>query len=721
MNCRTLKLILVLAALLTLFHETLSAQKRGDTSGIPKHDTSKRVISLQKVDITGRSPRSYRSSTSTFGTKMQQAVIDIPQSVSTVTRELIQDKMEFTLKDAADNVAGVSQYSGYDEYTIRGFRAENARNINGLRGYNVTYTSPLLLNIERVEIIKGPTATLYGNCDPGGTINLVTKKPLSVNQAEFNLYGGSWQHFRATADVTGPVDQRKTLLFRLNAGYDDGNSFRDHVFSHTFMLAPSLSYIPNDKLQFSVDFSVSHTNSVLDRGQPGFEGDNNLLATPISLTLVQPGDYLHETDEATMASFTYKIAKNLSFYSGYLNYSTNQDIAGHGFNGYISRDSVNLYYSRWHYPTVTNSINNYFTYVFKTARVNHQLIGGYDFVRSSVNLSQQYYELPGQFGTGRGIVGMFSLSNPQFIRRPVAQYLPSEYNNDASDVNDDVYHTQGAYAQDQASLGRWKLLIGLREEFYKGDENDSTGNLREHVFLPRVGVVYALLPDVNYYATYNKGFDPFEAVTGAQVFNQPFKPVISELWETGVKGNFFSQRLYASLAVYQLTVRNVAVNANDLSNPDLFIQQGENRSRGVEAEIAGNIMPNLSGMLAYAYCVARVTKSDVPSQIGTTVENAPLNSGSGWIKYTFSRGGLKGFGLAAGYTLASKRNTLDPDIVLPGYMVLTGGIRYGYKHWSLAMNVNNIANKTYWTGAYNNVYKWPGEPRNYILNLGFRL
>ncbi|MGZ3777940.1 MAG: TonB-dependent siderophore receptor, partial [Mucilaginibacter sp.] len=320
MNCRSLKLILALAALLSLFHNTLSAQKRRDTSAVSKHDTSKRIISLQKVDITGKSPRSYKSTSSSFGTKIQQALINIPQSVSTVTKELIQDKMEFTLKDAADNVAGVSQYSGYDEYTIRGFRAENARDIDGLRGYNVTYTSPLLVNIERVEFIKGPTATLYGNCDPGGTINLVTKKPLSTMQTELNIYQGSWDHYRAEADVTGPLNAVKTMLFRLNAGYDNTNSFRDHVFSHTYQIAPSFSYIPNDRLQFNINLSVSHINTVLDRGQPGFDGDNNLLATPISLSLVQPGDYLRETDIATVASFTYKISNNLGFYSGFLSY-----------------------------------------------------------------------------------------------------------------------------------------------------------------------------------------------------------------------------------------------------------------------------------------------------------------------------------------------------------------------------------------------------------------
>ena len=152
---------------------------------------------LQDVEISGRIAKSYKSDYSFFSTKTEAAFKDIPQTISTVTKELISDKMELTLKDAAVDVAGVNQYSGYDEYTIRGFRAENAQDINGLRGYNSTYTSNMLVNIERVEVIKGPTATLYGNCDPGGTINLVTKKPLENKGATIDVYGGTWDHFRA--------------------------------------------------------------------------------------------------------------------------------------------------------------------------------------------------------------------------------------------------------------------------------------------------------------------------------------------------------------------------------------------------------------------------------------------------------------------------------------------------------------------------------------------
>jgi iron complex outermembrane receptor protein len=674
------------------------------------------VKQLQSVEVNGRKAHSYLSDYSFFGEKTEMPVADIPQAISTVTKELIQDKMEFTLKEALNDIAGVNQYSGYDEYTIRGFRAENARDIDGLRGYNTTYTSTMLVNIERIEVIKGPTATLYGNCDPGGTINLVTKKPLDATKAQLDLYQGDWNHYRAQGDITGPLDDSKTLLYRFNAGYDNTNSFREQSHAKSFELAPSLTLIPNSRLRVNVNFSVSHINTVLDQGQPGYDGDNNLELTPISLSMSQPGDYLHDTDIASIISASYKINKNLTFSTAYLNYITRENVATHGLNNYITPDSISLYYSTWTYHTVTNTSTNYFTYKFHTGKVNHLLLAGYDFVKSAINLNQHYYELPNQFGADNGIVGTFSLKNPQYFQPPVNTYQLSNYDNDEADVDGDIYHTQGIYLQDQADFGKWNILGSLREEFYIAD--DGSG-LNERVFLPRIGIVYALEPNTHYYVTYNAGFDPFEASTTTQVFNAPFKPNTSQLMEIGVKGSFLRNHLAASVAVYQLTVQNVAVNANVISNPNLFVQQGENRSRGIETEVTGNILSNLSVNLSYAYCLAIVTKSKIPLQIGTRVENAPKNTSCSWIKYTFTDGFLKGVGISAGHSGVGERETLDSDITLPGYLLINGGVHYAYKDYRVALNVYNLTNETYWEGAYNNVNKWPGAPRNYMINLGY--
>jgi iron complex outermembrane recepter protein len=712
---------LVISSVGSNFYKQEVILKSGQSLDLGTIRLSNKITQLQTVEIKGRVSQSYTSDYSFFGNKTQTPVKDIPQSISTVTKELIHDKMEFSLKNAMDEVAGVSQYSGFDEYTIRGFRAENSRDINGLRGYNSTYTSAMLVNIERVEVIKGPTATLYGNCDPGGTINLVTKKPLETNESELDIYAGSWDHFRAQGDVTGSLNKSKTLLYRLNAGYDQTNSFINEQHSKAYEIAPSFTFIPSDKFQMNFDFSISHINTVLDWGQPGYNNDPNLKATPISLSVSQPGDYLKETDIASIVTLSYKINNHLSFNSGYLHYSTRQDVTNHGLQSYITPDSVDMYYTAWTYPTTTNTFSNYFTYKFNTGAARHEFIAGYDFIKSTVNLNQQYYEMPDQFGLGSGTVGTFSLKHPQYINPPISTYQVSTYNADGTDVDDNIYHTQGGYIQDQISLNKWKLLFSLREEYYKGDDvSDSASDLAETVFLPRIGIVYTVTPNISAYATYNKGFDAFEASTSTQVFNAPFKPQISYVLEAGAKGNFLNSKLSATLSIYQLTLLNVAVSANDISNPNLYVQQGQNQSKGIEAEVVGNILPNLSVSLSYAYCVAKVTQSLVQSQVGTPVANAPKNTSGSWIKYIVTKGTLKGLGIYVGHSGVGERATLDSTISLPSYFILSGGMNYHYKHFIIAANMNNITNEVYWMGAYNNVNKWPGAPRNFMINLGYK-
>jgi iron complex outermembrane receptor protein len=678
---------------------------------------------LHDVEVTGRVSKSYKSDYSYLATKTETPVMDIPQSISTITKERIKDKMDFTLKDAVNQVAGVNDYSGFDEFSIRGFLANNAHMINGLRGYSTTYTTNMLTNIERIEVIKGPTATLYANCDPGGTINLVTKKPLSQPAAELDVSGGTWDHFRAEGDITGPLNKDGTLLYRFNAGYDNKLSFRDLLYSKSYEFAPSLSYIPNERLQVNIDFSLSHINTILDRGQPGFLDGSSLRATPIGLIASQPGNFLHETDIAANALLSYKINNHISFNSGFLNYQTRQEVAEHGVQGYITNDSVYIYYSNWDYRSATNTFSNYFICHFNTGKFSHQLILGYDYVKSTVNLSQNYYEIPDQFGLGSGIVGTFSLKHPVYANPNINSYQLSDYSADASAVNPSVYHTEGGYLQEQIGLGKWKMLIGLRQEAYRADGNQEDSSQEDivNIFLPRVGLVYELRPNLSLYGTYNQGFDPFEASSSTQVFNVPFKPVTSELFEIGAKMNWLNNKLATSLAIYQLTLRNVAVNANVISNPNLYIQQGEDRSRGVELEANGNILPNLSVSFSYAHCIAKVIRSVVLEQEGTIVENSPRNASSSLIKYTFNQGALKGFGIMAGHTQASVRNTLTSGLTLPGYVALNAGLHYESKHINFALNLNNITNAVYWIGAYNNVNKWPGAPRNFMFSAGLRL
>jgi iron complex outermembrane receptor protein len=692
-------------------------------SGVKVVDTAGRLMfnSLEKVEVSLVQGHTYFQPFSSSGTKTASPVIVVPQTISGVSRELMDDKMELSLKEAVTDVAGVNHYSGFDEYSIRGFRAENARNINGLRGYNTTYTSAMLLNIASIDVIKGPVGALSGNGDPGGSIDLVTKKPLAKRWGELAVFGGSPNHFRAQGDVTGPLNKSESLLYRLNTGYDRSDGFRYEDFSKSYQIAPSFAFIPNDRIRLTADFSLSHTATVLDRGQPGREQDSGPEASSRKLSLSQPGDYLKETDLASLVSVDWHINAHIQFHSGYLNYITQQRVAEHGFAGYISNDSVDLYFQKWNFHTVTHSLSNYFDFKFKTGLFTHDLLAGYDFIQSKISLDQNRYELPGSFGEGSGIVGTFSFANPVYLKRPVSTYQVSA--NDESGLDADQYHTNGIYLQDQIGYRKFRLLLGLRREFYRSPADDNSGSVAtvQNVWLPRAGLVYSILPSLNAYAVYSRGFDPYEASATVQEFNAPFKPIRSELMEIGLKTVLLKSKLYATVAFYQLSVFNVAVNANDPVNPDLYVQRGKDQSRGIETEWNGDICSSLSIHFAYAYNLAKIRKSEIHQDIGRLKENAPINSSSGFIKYRFSRGLLKSLSLMAGFNQAGKRNTLDPGIQLPGYIIFDGGISYALERFAIAMRWNNITNQTHWTGGYNNLYKWPGPPGNILFKISWNL
>ena len=672
---------------------------------------------LEDIKVYGNR-KLYKVDNSTFATKISLPIKETPQTLSVVTQELIKDKMNWNIKDAIKDVPGINDYSGFDEYTIRGFKAENARNINGLRGYNSTFTNSMLVNIDKIEVIKGPAATLYGNCDPGGTVNLVTKKPLMNQQQTLNVGYGSWDHYRVQGDFTGPVNKSKTLLYRFNAGYDNHHSFVNEFYYKAHQVAPSLSYQPNNKLSINLDFSYSHANSVVNRGQPGLKS-NNMFGTPINLSVTQPGDYLHENNFATDFLFQYKVNQQITFSSGYLNYITKQSVAEHGFKDYITNDSVDLYYTQWQYHTVTNTFSNFFTFDLTAGKLRHSIVVGYDYIGTSVELNQNSFE-NNFFGEGTGVATTFNLLHPKYVHPLIKNYTTRE--DKAVDLAEEGYRTHALYVQEQLSFKKWSLLLGIRSDWYEDDEDETletSTDLEQNIFLPRLGIVFNSSNILSMYATYNKGFDPFEMSNIRQVFNEPFKPIVSELYETGIKASLFQNKMFATVSLYSLSVENVAVNANDLAEPDLYMQRGKQRSNGTEVELNGNINDALSTHVSYAYNKAKNIKTNVVEDIGKPIENVPLHSSNSWIKYTFKNNILKGFAVAIGHMQQSKRYTLANELVLPGFVILNAGLQYSYKHFTIAVNIENIINKQYWLSAYNNISKWPGEPRNFMMTVDY--
>lgn len=692
--------------------------KENEVTTVPEIFLIESTNQLQSVEVTGRKKSSYKNDNTFSATKLEMRVIDVPQSISFVTKELIQDQQALRLKDVVKNVAGVNEFSTYDDIVIRGFRNNdsNGRLINGLRGINTFWTSPLLVNIERVEYIKGPASAVFGNSSPGGTINMITKKPLDETRQAIQFTTGSFNTFRTTADFTGAVNDDKSLLYRLNLGYENADTYRDQITNKSIVIAPSVSFIPKEGTRFNADLVYTDLDTKLDRGRTVVQGTTDLFATPIGFNIAQPNDYLKSKTLALTLSFSQVINRYLTFNASYLKVRYDEELNEHGFNGYLTPTLISMYFNDRKTIQHGNNLTTYFSSKFNTGELEHQAVAGYDYINGEKNVYQRDAE------NESGNVSNFDLSNPTYSIRPIETY------NFATPIYELTnYHTNGFYIQDLIKYKKIQLLLSLRKEFYTFPENASAGiangKKTQNALLPKVGLTYSIIDNINVYGTYATGFENQNAATlGSATTGGPFDPMESNLYEIGSKGEFFNKKLFIGTAIYQITKNNVLVNANNTLNPDLLEQRGQERARGFEIEATGKINDNWSVNLHYAYNNAIITKSTVgntDNKEGLTKENAPKNSSGSWIKYSFNEGVIKGLGLAIGHSQVSKRETLVRTLQLPSYVVYNAAAYYKVDRFTIGVNFNNIFDKKYLSGGYNYQRNFTGAPSNFLVNVGY--
>ena len=312
-------------------------------------------------------------------------------------------------------------------------------------------------------------------------------------------------------------------------------------------------------------------------------------------------------------------------------------------------------------------------------------------------------------------VAHFDLINVQYPIRNTNGYFFSATNYAAS-----KYTINAVYAQDQISIGKLQVLLGLRQEYYADYTNfkqNAETKIVQQAFIPRVGAIYTVNPQINVYGTYTQGYQPQSPSTFNNPNNGgPFSPSTSHMIEFGAKGGFFEDRLSANLSLYQINQKNVLVSANDPVNPDLLRQRGEEQSKGFEIELIGNILPNLSVNANYAYNEATIVQG-LPAEEGTQKANAPKHLSNLWLKYNINKGDLAGLGFGAGLNYSAKRNTEVLTLQLPAYATVDIAAYYNFNSMRLAMNLNNLINQKYWMAGYHYTRIFPGEPRNVMFSL----
>jgi iron complex outermembrane recepter protein len=642
-----------------------------------------------ELTVTGESD-TYSVPDASTATRTDAQLRDIPQSIQVIPRQVIEDRNVVRLSELADNVSGVQPERGYGGlsslgFRVRGFLTNFETLRNGFPDYG--YFSPRdVANIERLEILKGPAAVLYGGSPTqyaggSGVINTTTKKPLAEPYYSASVTYGSYNFLRPTLDISGPLTDDKSVLYRLNVAYESSDSFRDFVEYDSFFISPVVEIKVGDRTKLTFEYEHQKYNFVFDNG---FPIEPEVLQLGRNRFLGEPN---FANGEVTFNSLTYKLEHefndNWKFRQAFNVLSANLNNARQVSPGSLREDRQTLdrsfYASDEEHENIT--LQNEISGKFSTGSIRHNVLFGVDLARNLFN----YIFAP-------DLELSINIFNPQYGGTPTPVEDGSPFGRKI--VSENV----GLFAQNLIELTpNFKVLLGGRLDFndysrqdrVSGDILNKQSNTR---FSPRVGVIYQPSDTTSLYFNWSNGFSPqFQARSRT---SEQFEPQTTQQFEIGVKQNFLDNKLSATLAFFQITKQNVLT-----PDPvdDLFsIQTGEQRSRGIELDIAGEILPGWKVIANYAYIDGEVTKDNV-IPVGDRLFGVPEHSAGLWTTYELQGGSLQGLGFGAGlYFVGEQEVDLPNTFKLPSYLRADASIFYRRHNYRFAVNFKNISNVKYY-------------------------
>ncbi|MDP1816256.1 MAG: TonB-dependent siderophore receptor [Leadbetterella sp.] len=726
---------------------------------------------LQDVEVLGRARKDYNSDYSFSATKIAIKNKELPQALSTVTKELIADRGAFQLADAVKIASGVSPSSFYNQFNIRGIsQNEEGQIINGMRTRQFYFLQPLTTNVERVEVLKGPASVTFSSVDPGGSINMVTKKPLAETRREVSLSAGSFSTVRGALDFTGPLNESKTLLYRINGAYQEAQSYRDLVKNNSVLISPSITYLPSDKTAINTELIYSNMVGNLDRGQPIFgavAGKTDLNSTPISLNLGAANDFFKSKELILTANLSHKFSEKISFNASYMKQTWSEDLQEHRTTNAFARDItgaevtslVGMQMVQRKQLWNTDNLNAYFNFNFNAGKTSHKLLVGYDLQSwnklkgGGQNAARGFLlkdgSVAGSFVVAnaanyqtvtiggktlpRPNTNYFDLSNPVYTVRNINDYTL----NSRIAVPSALTTTDAIYIQEQLKFGKFSALLSLRNEWFEDITNYNAPNeasFKNRALIPRIGLTYEVTKNINVYGTYLEGYQPQSNTvtllpsTGAYFWTPTsaatFKPLISDLKELGMKADLLDKRFTLNMAFYEINQKNILMSANDPTKPDLLVQRGADRSRGFEIDLAGYILPNWQINASYSFIDAKIMADANETLVGQRKENVAKHSGNIWTRYNFGANSkLKDLGIGAGMNAQGSRIPwFSRAFEVPAFTTFDAAVYYtpSKSNVQMALNMNNIFDKTYWIGAQNYTRLFPGAPRNFMMTATYK-
>lgn len=659
--------------------------------------------------ITVTAEGSYSEYQAVSATKMSIPLRDIPQSISVVNSELLRAQAVTNMQDAVRNVAGVNISLGEgrrDQVLIRGFNAQTDYYVNGVRDDAPYYRD--VSTLDRVEVLKGPAAVLYGRGSSGGIINRVTKsaeleQPL---MAELTTMFGSYGEKRTSADLGASFLDGK-LSARLPGAWEQTGSHRHFYSLDRYTFAPSLLWNVSPRTQVSAQLDYLRDNRLPDRGIPSLNG----LPADVEIGTYygyNPDDYL--SNKAFAQSFKVQhqsrgllvrdFFSHTLYDASYSNTFSNGTVVTNGV-AMVKRGQYNAYGPQENYFNQAEAVGT-----VRFLGMTHSILGGLEL--GYQNRSSVRYD-----GTAANV----ALVNP-VLTRPVYGTTPRT-------DNDFGATTAGLYVQDQVDLAaKWKATVGVRYDYYRQNLNDrlpannDLGRV-DHALSPRVGLVYQPHGHVSLYGTFSHSFQPSGDGLSLATNNADLKPETTDNYEGGVKFETLGGKLSTTVSAFHLIRNNI--KTTDPVDPTKLVLAGEQRTNGIELSFDGRLTSHLDIYGGYAWLDARILKSNSLSSgvpiVGKRPGLVPLHSGSLWATYQFE----SGFGFGTGVVYNADRFVANDDLVtLPGFTRVDATVFYRKRHYDVGLNVRNIGNIRYYDTAQGNFQIYPGAPISGVITTRLR-
>ncbi|WP_319797398.1 TonB-dependent siderophore receptor [Nitrobacter sp.] len=652
------------------------------------------AISLDTIDVQGETAwgpvQGFVASRSATGSKTDTPIIEVPQSISVVTRDQIETRRNQTLNETLQYTPGVFAETGGVQHSaptfqIRGFSAipwDGSILLNGLRTISNGDIEPY--GLERVEVMRGPASVLYGQNQPSGVIALVTKRPTEQPIHEVQLQGGSFGQKGGAFDFSGPVTEDKTLLYRFTGLMREGGNGIDFSNDRRAFLSGALTWRPTAETEITAFALYQKDKGKWNYGLPaeGTALPNPNGRIPLTRYLGEPALDYNMTERAVAGyNLVHRATDSLTFRQN-LQYARenwdSRNVTPDGLQADLRTLDRSFVTQFMNFDTF--AIDNQAELKAATGILHHTVLFGVDY-------RWRQYGSVGSWGGTASPIDVYApiYGQPVFL-------LPDNYGSRQTE------NFPGIYLQDQIKLDRWILTLGGRYDWAESRTVDTFSNTitnqKDQAFTKRAGLGYEFDSGVVPYVSYSESFMP---VSGTTFDQTPFRPETGRQYEAGIKYQPKDTNLRITAAVYDLRRQNVTTA--DPAHPFFSIQTGEVTSRGFEFEAVASLTSNLNLTAAYSYNDARVTRSE-DVDLGKRPVRTPPHLASIWADYTIREGALNGLGFGGGvrYVAASAGDWAN-TFYAPAYTVVDAMARYDIDNWRFSVNVINLFDTQYVAGC----------------------